>query len=212
MTSKMTTEKRLRAGMFTVLVLTICLAITTYALMRVTLDLKNNVFHTGQIGINLNDEKSIVDPNEPMFQRFEPGVLAEADFFIENDQSTWAVYYRLYFKDVSGDLADVLEVTITDPNSTSSKGPDAKTFFTDERRKENVRGEVLYHGTLSGLTRANVNAANDILEVGERRDLCMYFYFPTHEGNPNMGKDVSFSVCADAVQTKNNAGRDFGPY
>lgn len=211
MSSKMTTEKKLRAGMFTVLVLTVCLTITTYALMRVTLDLKDNVFHTGQIGINLNDGKPIIDENNSMFQRFEPGVLAESRFFIENDMSTWSVYYRLYFEDVAGDLADVLEVTITEPGSTAGKGPLAAQVFDDERRKENIQGEILYHGTLSELTRAQVHTAHDVLEVGERRELCMYFYFPTEKGNETMGKEVSFSVCADAVQTKNNENREFGP-
>ena len=61
------------------------------------------------------------------------------------------------------------------------------------------------------MTRTEVHTANDILEVGERRDLCMYFYFPTSEGNETMGKEVSFSVCADAVQTKNNPNKEFGP-
>ena len=211
MNSKMTTENKLRIGVGTIFLLTVCLAITTYALMRVTLDLRDNTFQTGQIGINLNDGQPIIDENNAMFRRFEPGVLAKADFFIENDVSTWSVYYRLYFSDIAGDLADVLEVTITDPDSQSGKGPKAAQFFDDERRRENVQGEILYHGTLAELTRANVHTANDILEVGERRDLSMYFYFPVEEGNETMGKEVAFSVCADAVQTKNNEGKEFGP-
>ena len=213
MSSKLTTEKKLRLGMVTVAILTACLVLTTYALMRVTLDIKNNVFHTGQIGINLNDGKAIIDPNDPMFQRFEPGVLARTEFFIENDESTWDVYYRLYFSDIKGDLADVLEVTITDPNPNpqESKGPAASQIFTDDRRKDHIEGEVLYHGTLSEMTRNAVPTANDVLAVGERRDLHMYFYFPTDEGNETMNMTLQFSVCADAVQTKNNVNKEFGP-
>ena len=213
MTRSMTTEIRLRIGMITVVILTVCLVITTYALMRVTLDLKENTFYTGQIGIDLNGGEPIIDPNDALFKRFEPGVLAETDFYIKNDKSTWAVYYRLYFKEISGALANVLEVTITDPNPDPevSKGPKASDFFTDERRKKYVRGEVLYHGTLADLTRVNVHTANDTLEVGEMRELCMYFYFPTEKGNETMNKEVSFTVCADAVQTKNNDQKDFGP-
>lgn len=213
MSSKMTTEKKLRLGMVTVVLLMVCLVMTTYALMRVTLDIKNNTFHTGQIGINLNDGKSIIDPNDPMFQSFEPGVLAKTEFFIENDESTWDVYYRLYFSDIDGDLADVLEVTITDPNPNPHevKGPTANMVFTEDRRKDHIEGEVLYHGTLSEMTRNAVPTANDILAVGERRNLHMYFYFPTDAGNETMNMVLQFSVCADAVQTKNNTNKDFGP-
>lgn len=203
MTRTMTTEKKLRLGMITVAILTVCLVITTYAITRVTLDLKQNTFYSGQIGINLNDGKKIIDINDPIFQRFEPGVLAETNFFIENDKSTWAVYYRVYFSNVKGALADVIEVTVTDPYSTTTKGPAAKNFFTDERRKEHVKGEILYHGTMAELTRDKVNTANDVLEMGEKRELRMYFYYPTREGNEGMGKDVSFDICLEAIQTKN---------
>ena len=220
MSSRMTTEKKLRAGMITVIILTVCLVMTTYALMRVTLDIRDNVFHTGYIKINLNDGAPVIDPNDPVFQRFEPGVLAKTEFFIRNNdfddeqKSTGDVYYRLYFSDINGPLADVLEVTITDPNpeasSATSKGPTADMIFTDDRRKTNIEGEILYHGVLSELTRNAVPTANDILRVGEQRDLLMYFYFPTGEGHETMNQELSFSVCADAVQTKNNPGRDFG--
>lgn len=62
------------------------------------------------------------------------------------------MYYKLYFRDVSGELADMLEVTLTDGSN------------------------VLYTGTLSGLTRSTA-----------AQQTCM-----------------SFVLCADAVQTKNN--------
>lgn len=52
---------------------------------------------------------------------FEPGMTVKKDFFIEND-STGTVYYRLYFAGVSGDLADVLEVTVKDGNKTLYSG------------------------------------------------------------------------------------------
>ena len=211
MNKGMSIEKKLRIGMITIVILTVCLVMTTYALMRVTLDLKNNTFRTGQIGINLNGGNDIIDKNDPSFQRFEPGVLAKTEFYIENDKSTWPVYYRVYFSDITGDLANVLEVTITDPESDQGKGPRAETFFKDQRRKENGCGEILYHGTLANLTRKKVDTANDILEVNEVRDLHMYFYFPTDEGNDTMKKEVSFTVGVDAVQTKNNDQKDFGP-
>lgn len=203
MTKTMTTEKRLRIGMITVIILTLCLVTTTYALTRATLELKRNTFHSGQIGINLNDGEEIIDISDPLFRRFEPGVLAETNFFIENDNSKWDVYYRVYFSNVVGELADIIEVTVTDPYSTSFKGPSASSFFRDENRKENVKGEVLFHGIMSELTRDTVDTANDVLKIREKRELRMYFYYPTDVGNAGMGKDVLFDICLEAIQTKN---------
>ena len=109
-------------------------------------------------------------------------MTVKKDFFIEND-STGTVYYRLYFAGVSGDLADVLEVTVKDGNKT------------------------LYSGTPTQLE--NTQAADDLLAVGQRRTLTMYFHFPEAAGNSAQAKDLTFTLCADATQTKNNPQRLF---
>jgi len=174
------TGKKLTASVLIAVVLTICLCVTTYALVY-SVSVKNNIFHTGTVDINLNDGKPVISEHEFLF---EPGMTVVKDFFIENE-STWEVYYKLYFADVSGDLADVLDITI-------SKGAD-----------------VLYEGKLSKLTRLRVDTADDTLQVGERRDLTIAFHFPEEAGNDTQNLQLSFSMCADAVQTKNNPGKLF---
>ena len=160
------TRSRLTGGIIAVIVLAVCLVVTTVALAYSIASVRDNTFATGGVRINLN----------------EPGMTVKKDFFIEND-STGTVYYRLYFAGVSGDLADVLEVTVKDGNKT------------------------LYSGTPTQLE--NTQAADDLLAVGQRRTLTMYFHFPEATGNSAQAKDLTFTLCADATQTKNNPQRLF---
>lgn len=176
-----TTSKKLTASIVTVIVLAICLCITTFALIWATVSVENNLFHTGIIKINLNDGKPVIEEHEFLF---EPGMTVKKDFFIEN-QSTWDVYYRLYFTDVEGGLADVLDITVKDGE------------------------KILYSGKASDLTRENVGAANDVLKLNERRNLTVYFHFPEETGNSTQNLVLTFSMSADAVQTKNNPNKLF---
>ena len=173
------TGKKLTGGIITIILLTVCLAITTFALVFASVSVDNNIFKTGEVKINLNDGKPVINEHEFIF---EPGMTVVKDFFIEND-STGTVYYRLYFAGVSGDLADVLEVTVKDGNKT------------------------LYSGTPTQLE--NTQVADDLLAVGQRRTLTMYFHFPEANGNSAQAKDLTFTLCADATQTKNNPQRLF---
>lgn len=106
--SETKTAKRLTGGIIAIIVLVVCLCITTFALVYASVSVENNLFRTGEIKINLNDGKPVIREHEFLF---EPGMTVVKDFFIEND-STWDVYYRLYLDNVSGGLSDVLTVTI----------------------------------------------------------------------------------------------------
>ena len=96
--------------MATIVVLAVCLCITTFALVYSTVAVDNNLFQTGEIRVNLNDGKPVIEEDEFLF---EPGMTVEKDFFLEN-QGTWDVYYKLYLDNVEGGLADVLDVAIRD--------------------------------------------------------------------------------------------------
>ena len=111
-------------------------------------------------------------------------MTVKKDFFIEN-QSTWDVYYKLYFDNVAGGLADVLQITVKDGEKT------------------------LYKGTAAELNREVVGAAEDILRLDERRELTVYFYFPEEAGNSAQNLTLTFDMCADAVQAKNNPNKLF---
>ena len=176
------TVKKLTGGIIAIIVLAVCLCITTFALVYETVSVENNLFHTGEVKINLNDGKPVIREHEFLF---EPGMTVKKDFFIENN-STWDVYYRLYLDNVSGGLADVLTVTVKDGDKT------------------------LYSGTANELTKQNVVAADDTLKIGEKRSLTVLFHYPEEAGNNTQNLDLTFTLCAEATQTKNNPNKLFG--
>lgn len=178
---KSTTGKKITGSFITVVVLILCLCITTSALVYTAVSVENNVFHTGTVEINLNDGKPVIQQHEFIF---EPGMTVKKDFFIENN-STWEVYYKLYFANVAGGLADVLQITVTDGDT------------------------VLYSGTANKFERGFSGVADNPLKTGERRYLTVTFYFPKDIGNSSQNLTLSFDMCADAVQTKNNPNKVF---
>jgi len=175
------TAKKLTGGIVAIIVLAVCLVITTFALVYASVSVENNLFRTGEVKINLNDGEPVIREHEFLF---EPGMTVKKDFFIENG-STWDVYYRLYFDNVSGGLADVLEITVKDGD------------------------KVLYSGTANELTKKNVVAADDTLKIGQKRNLTVYFHFPEEKGNETQNLDLTFTMCAEATQTKNNPNKLF---
>lgn len=178
----MNDSKKLNISIATLVVLFLCLCVTAFALAYAMLRVDNNVFETGEIKIDLNGGEPVIKYDEFLF---EPGMTVEKSFYIKNN-GTWAVYYKLYFSNVKGDLGDVLDVTI-----------------------ENAEGNVLLQGKLSKLKRHNVPVVEDELKVGERRDMTIIFHFPEDAKNTAQSDNVSFALSALAVQTKNNDGKEF---
>ena len=177
------TKRRLTVGIITLILLSLCLTATTFALVWATVSVENNLFQTGIVKINLNDGNPII--NEEKFL-FEPGATLKRDFFIEN-LSTWEVYYKIYMLNLEGELADKIYVTITHKDSD----------------------DILYEGLASELTRSRVQAADDTLEIGEKIYFTAYFHMPKTIGNDGQGLELAFDVGADAVQTKNNPNKLF---
>lgn len=181
MQDKNMTAKRLTFSILTLIVLLICLCITTYAAVLAMIGVDNHYFRTGTVQINLNDGKPVITEHEFLF---EPGMTVKKDFFVENE-STGPIYYRVYFENVQGGLADVLEVAIKDGDT------------------------VLCSGTAAELTQKNVTPAEDQLKAGELRVLTAWFHFPEEMGNSTQNLTLSFDIRADAVQTKNNPDKLF---
>ncbi len=175
------TAKKLTGSVIAIIILSICLCITSFALVYSTVTVENNLFHTGTVKINLNDGAPVIAEHEFLF---EPGMTVEKEFFIEN-QSTWDVYYRLYFSDIKGELADVLEVAVREGDT------------------------VLFSGKMADMTRDKVGAADDVLKLHQRRELTVSFHFPEDAGNTFQHRYVAFTLGAEAVQTKNNPNRLF---
>lgn len=174
------TSKKMKAGIAAIIVLSVCLCVTTFALFYPAA-VEDNLFGMGAVKVDLNGGRPVIQENEFLF---EPGATVEKNFYIEN-KSTCDVYYKLYFDNVDGGLAAVLDVQIRDGET------------------------VLYSGKATELTKANAGAAEDILRTGERRTLTIMFHFPKDSGNMTQGRRLSFDLNADAVQTRNNPGRIF---
>ena len=181
MSEKNKTAKKLTASVVAVIILAVCLCITTFALVYSTVAVDNNLFQTGEIKIDLNGGQPVITEHEYLF---EPGMTVEKPFYIEN-QGTWDVYYKLYFDNIEGGLADVLDVEIRDGDT------------------------VLFNGKIADLTKEKVGAADDVLRLHERRELTISFHFPEEAGNDAQNLYLSFDLKADAVQTKNNPNRLF---
>jgi len=181
MRHKKSIQKRMIGGIVTIIVLSICLTLTTFALVYATVSVEENIFRTGRVKINLNDGEPIIRENEFLF---EPGMTVQKEFFIEN-LSTWDVYYKLYFDNVNGGLADILQITVTDGN------------------------RILCSGTMTELSKDKVVSVEEALSVMERKYLTVIFYFPKDAGNTAQALNLKFDLCADAVQTKNNSDRAF---
>lgn len=180
--NKVNYKKRIAVGIIVVIAMCILLTITTFALVWASVSVDSNVFHTGYVKINLNDGVPVIEEREFLF---EPGMTVRKEVFLEN-LSSWDVYYKLYFDNVHGELADVLDVTITD---------------TDDN--------VYWQGKASELGKDQVVAADDYLEIGEKRYFNVYFHFPELTENEAQDIYLEFDLCADAVQTKNNQFKVF---
>ncbi len=174
--------KRLSISVITLVILCLCLCITSFALGMAVYEVKNNSFQTGGIEIDLNGGKPVITAAEFLF---EPGMTVEKPLYIQNN-GTWAVYYKLYFSGVSGDLGNALDVTVLDAD-----------------------GNMLVCGKMSELTQNSVHALENELAIGQRQELTVRFHFPENAGNTYQGDTLTFELSAIAVQTKNNPDKEF---
>lgn len=179
---KSTTNKRkIWTGFAVFVILLLSFTVTTYALIVSNVSVEENTFTTGEVKININDNVPIITEEEFIF---EPGMTVVKNFFIENE-STIEVYYRIYLENMEGELADILDVTLKE------------------------RDNVLYHGKVIDMTAANMESPDDVLAVDEVRWFSLSFYYPYDDGNKGQSAEMSFDVCAEAVQTVNNPDREF---
>ena len=174
------TSKKLKAAIATAFTLGLCLAITTAAIVMVSLKIENNIFGLGKVSIDLNGGNAVIQKEDFLF---EAGATIKKDFYIKNN-STCDVYYKLYFSDVKGDLSDFLVVTILDGNKT------------------------VMSGKMNDFTR-DTEAVDSLLSEAEVKNLSIEFHLPETIGNIAQARFLTFDFCAEAVQSKNNPERQF---
>ena len=169
-------DKKLQINVITLILLCLGLCITSFAMaMTISYSIRDNYFQTGIIKVNLNDGKAIMDERDPLF---EPGMTITKNFFIKNESSE-AIYYKLNFTGVSGELSKAIEVTIFDSSLNELVSGKIYEFEADK--------ELI--GSLSRY---------------EKQDLIAQFHFPKSGGNEYKDKSVEFKMSAIAVQAKNN--------
>lgn len=157
-----------------------CAATVTYA-YYVAKNVENNEFTTGVVDISLSNESTTVAGGDILL---EPGATSEKVFKLTND-STCEVYYKLYFSNIEGELADILEISVVSGN------------------------EEIFSGIMSEMTRSAVEAADEALAIDEEKELKVLFHMPEECGNEVQAKTVEFDINVDAVQAVNNTEKEF---
>jgi len=176
------TLRKLTSNIVLTVILLICLVITSYALAVTSYRvLRENRFGTGNINIILEG------PGDLDISLFEPGMTVEREYTIRN-MSSIGVYFKVYFENVSGLLADAVDITLKEKNS----------------------GVVLYQGKASEFSENNINnKASEELGASDSRVLVISYHFSEDAGNNLMCTDLSFYIGAKAVQARNNADKSF---
>ncbi len=178
--NKQTISRLIRGSVFVVF-LVVAFTITTYALVHHEVMVEENQFQTGVISIDMNEGAPLITKGEFLFR---PGMTVEKEVCLENN-STCDVYYKLYFSDIIGELADIVTITIKNGE------------------------EVIYSGLLTEMTREKVEAADDVLKMGEVRYFTVLLHFSSEADNSMQAGTLSFTMNADAVQTRNNLDKQF---
>lgn len=180
------TDKSLARSIVMIVLLLIGLTVTTYALMSESLSIKEHNFTTGKMKINLNDGKTLQfkDVNGNPIAYFEPGMTFKSDFFVRNDGSN-DMYYKIYFDQVSGDLVNVLSITIKDGD---------RTIFT---------------GNMKDMDKTHTKAVDDVLSINEQKTLTIIFTFDKNADNRYMSKELTFALMAEGTQVRNNPNKEF---
>ena len=175
-------KKKLTVMIVTVVLLSLGLAITSFALASSIAQVRNNRFAMSMgVELAINDGQPVVDVTDMVY---EPGGTYVSEFPIAN-LGTFDVWYRVYFTDVNGALKDYITVTIKEADGT-----------------------VLCKGTMSELSSDKVAVSS--LAAGEKKTLTIEFYFSSEAGNAAQGQSVSFNITANATQKQNNPNKDFG--
>lgn len=181
--------KKISASIVLIVLLSICLTVTSAALALSIVSLEENTFITGVVDINLNDEKPIFD-----LSGVEPGMTLESPFWLRND-STTSVFYKIYCTDISGELAEAMDVKLYTVELNADGSEAGRT--------------LIFQGKLSRLVKDNAPMSTAVLSIGGTQHFVMQLHFPEDCGNELQNTGLSFNLEAMAVQAKNNPNGEF---
>lgn len=188
------TRRRWLSSALLTFLLTLGLIVTSVAITISSVEVRENVFTTGTVKLDLNGGAAVVDMtktnqnNESNFS--EPGFRIKRDFYLKNIGSA-AAYYKLYagYEDTpeNNALANALDVEIT---------------YKDT-------GVLLFSGKLSALNLSSAPVGDSSLDAGDTVWFTAVFRFSKDAGNDLQNKMLSFNLYARGTQVKNNPGKNF---
>ena len=188
------TRRRWLSSALLTFLLTLGLIVTSVAFTISSVEVRENVFTTGTVKLDLNGGAAVVDMtktnqnNESNFS--EPGFRIKRDFYLKNIGSA-AAYYKLYagYEDTpeNNALANALDVEIT---------------YKDT-------GVLLFSGKLSALNLSSAPVGDSSLDAGDTVWFTAVFRFSKDAGNDLQNKMLSFDLYARGTQVRNNPGKNF---
>ncbi len=188
------TRRRWLSSALLTFLLTLGLIVTSVAITISSVEVRENVFTTGTVKLDLNGGAAVVDMtktnqnNESNFS--EPGFRIKRDFYLKNIGSA-AAYYKLYagYEDTpeNNALANALDVEIT---------------YKDT-------GVLLFSGKLSALNLSSAPVGDSSLDAGDTVWFTAVFRFSKDAGNDLQNKMLSFDLYARGTQVRNNPGKNF---
>lgn len=195
-TKRSDTRRRWLSSALLTFLLTLGLLVTSVAITISSVEVRENVFTTGTVKLDLNGGAAVVDMTNPDAEHAneskfsEPGFRIKRDFYLKNIGSA-AAYYKLYagYKDTpeNNALANALDVEIT---------------YKDT-------GVLLFSGKLSALNLSSAPVADSSLDAGDTVWFTAVFRFSKDAGNDLQNKMLSFNLYARGTQVRNNPGKNF---
>ncbi len=180
----MSRKKRNLLTAVAAIAIVVLLAATAYAASYIFLKVEDNYFQTGQIDVSIITDTSTTKYKRTLFGEnvlIEPGATLRGDFTIQNNSNDPSgIWYRFFLQDVTGDLAEVLEVTLYDADGNEVKSGRMTSW---ENR--------LY---MSPKAMAN----------GDSHQYTLELHHPESAGNETQNLSMSFKLAVVAVQRKNN--------
>ncbi len=206
--------KKLLISIIIIIIFMVCFVSTTFALIYNKVTVEDNYYQTGVVKVSISDlqkiDKEDINDSLPINSEsndidlddflFEPGMTVVKAFTVKNE-STCDVYYRLYLDELEGNLADVIEITITIDDDDNDSSNDTILF-------SNVKASNLSKDSINDFIKDNPNSVDE-LEEGESKSYKIYFHYPSDSNNSGQDKSLSFKLSVEATQTKNNTNKEF---
>ena len=208
--------KKLLISIIIIIIFMVCFVSTTFALIYNKVTVEDNYYQTGVVKVSISElqkiDKEDINDSLPINSDsndielkdflFEPGMTVVKAFTVKNESSC-DVYYRLYLDELEGDLADVIEITITIDDDDNDSSNDTILF-------SNVIASNLSKDSINDddFIKDNPNSVDE-LEEGESKSYKIYFHYPSDSNNSGQDKSLSFKLSVEATQTKNNTDREF---